>query len=91
MVPVMEDKVETVNKTELLKASLQKLRTTLDIWHHTLTMTVVFGISLSSLLIALVGGCVVLGLTIHFTNGYVMLLPDAFPHLYKAMPAWLGR
>lgn len=91
MVPVMEDDVETVNKIEALKESLQKVRAKLDIWHHKMTITVVFGISLSSFLFALVGACIVLGLTIHFTNGYVLILPDAFPHLYKAMPTWLGR
>ena len=73
------------------RAFFQAAKKTLDIWHHKAAVTVVFGISLSSFLIGLVGACIVLFLTIHFTNGFVLILPDAFPHLNKAMPAWLGR
>ena len=74
-----------------IKTLLRTAKTTFDFWNHKMAMTVVFGISLSSFIFALVGACIILALTIGFTNGYLMIIPETFPHLYKAMPAWLGR
>lgn len=60
-----------------------------DIRLYGLDVVIVRGVSLSSILLALGGACVILGVTIHFQNGFLYMLSDALPHTDRPMPSWL--
>lgn len=83
--------IKTILKKTHEKAEpiIELAKPVVDVKRWGLAVVVVRGISLSSILFALAGVCVILTITMHFQSGILYIIADSLQHTDRPLPLWL--
>ncbi len=86
----MSDIKQILKKTkEKAEPLIEIAKPVVDVKRWGLTVVLVRGISLSSILIAMASVCVILTITMHFQSGLLYIIADSLRHTDRPLPLWL--